>query len=51
MVGHGDVDDPPPVVREDDGDEQQPIGDRGHDEEIGSHDLADMVSEEGPPRL
>ena len=51
MVGDGDVDDPSPVVCEDDEHEQQPVGDRRHDEEIGSHDLADMVGQEGSPRL
>ena len=51
MVGDGNVDDPSPVVREDDEDEQQPVGDRWHNEEIGSHDLADMVGQERSPRL
>jgi hypothetical protein len=32
------VDDPSSAVREDDEHEQQPVGDRWHDEEIGSHD-------------
>jgi hypothetical protein len=51
MVGDGDVDDPSPVVREDDEHEQQPVRDRWHDEEIGCHDLADMVGQESSPRL
>jgi hypothetical protein len=51
MVGDGDVDDPSPAVREDDEDEQQPVGDRWHDEEIGGHDLADLVGQERSPRL
>ena len=51
MFGDGDVDDPSPLVREDDEHEQQPIGDRWHNEEIGSHDLADMVGQERSPRL
>ena len=46
MVGDGDVDDPSPVVREDDEHEQQPVGDPWHDEEIGSHDLADLVGQD-----
>jgi hypothetical protein len=51
MVGDADVNDPSPVVREDDEHEQQPVGDRWHDEEIGSHDLADMVGQERSPWL
>ena len=51
MVGDGNVDDPSPVVREDDEHEQQPVGDRWHNEEIGSHDLADMGGQERSPRL
>jgi hypothetical protein len=51
MGGDGDMDDPSPVVREDDEHEQQPVGDRWHNEEIGSHDLADMIGQERPPRL
>jgi hypothetical protein len=51
MVGDRDVDDPSPVMREDDEHEQEPVGDRRHDEEIGSHDLADVVGQERSPRL
>ena len=51
MVGDGDVDDPSPVVREEDEHEQQPVGDGGHDEEIGRHDLVDLVGQERAPRL
>jgi hypothetical protein len=51
MVGDGDVDDPSTVVREDDEHEQQPVGHRWHDEEIGSHDLVDVVGQERSPRL
>ena len=51
MVGHGDVNDSSPLVREDDEHEQQLVGDCWHDEEIGSHDLADMVGQKSSPRL
>ena len=51
MVGDGDVDDPSPVVREDDEYKQQAAGHRWHDEEVGSHDLADRVGQEASPRL
>ena len=51
MVGNGDVDDPSSVVGEDDEHDQQRVGDRWHDEEIGSHNLADMVGQERSPRL
>ena len=51
MVGYGDVDDPSPVVRQDDEHEQPPVGDRRHNEEIGRHDLADLAGEERSPRL
>jgi hypothetical protein len=51
MVGDGDVNDPPPVVRADHEHEQQPVRDGWHHEEIGSHDLADMVRQESSPRL
>jgi hypothetical protein len=45
LVGTATWTDPSPIVREDDEREQQPVGDRGHDEEIGSHDLADIVGQ------
>jgi hypothetical protein len=51
MIGDGDVDDPSPIVCEDDEHEQQPVGDSGHDKEIGSHDLADVIGQERSPRL
>ena len=51
MVGDGDMDDSSPVVREDYEDEQQLVGDCRHDEEISSHDLADMVGQERSPWL
>jgi hypothetical protein len=38
------------VMREDDEDEEQPEGDRWYDQEVGGHDLARVISEEGPPR-
>jgi hypothetical protein len=31
--------------------EQEPVCDRRHDEEIGSHDLADVVGQDRSPRL
>jgi hypothetical protein len=45
------VDDSSSVVRENQEYEQQLVGDRRHDEEIGSHDLVDMVGQERSPRL
>jgi hypothetical protein len=44
VVGDGDVDDSSSVVRENHEYEQELVGNRWHDEEIGSHDLADMGS-------
>jgi len=51
MRGDRHVDDPSTVVREDHEDEEQPKRDRRHDEEVGGHDLAGVIGEEGPPRL
>jgi hypothetical protein len=51
MVGDGDVDDSSSVVRENHEYEQQLVGDRWHDGEIGSHDLVDMGGQERSPRL
>jgi hypothetical protein len=39
------------LTRENDYDEQQPECDGRHNEEVGGHDLAYVVCEEGPPRL
>jgi hypothetical protein len=39
------------VVRDDDEYEEQPEGDRRHDEEVGGHDLAGMIREKRAPRL
>ena len=51
MVGDGHVDDPSTGVREDDEHEQESIRDGWDDDEIDGHDLADMVGQEGSPRL
>jgi hypothetical protein len=51
MRGHHGVDDPSTVVREDDQYEQQPKGDRRHNEEVGGDNLTRVISEESPPRL
>ena len=51
MVGHGHVNDPSPLVGEDDEHEEHPEGDGRHDEEVDGHDLARMVREERSPRL
>jgi hypothetical protein len=51
MVGDGDVDDPSPSCARMTSTNKQPVGDGWHDEEIGSHDLVDMVGQEGSPRL
>ena len=51
MLGDRHVDDSSTVVREDHEHEEQPERDRRHDEEVGGHDLARVIGEEGPPRL
>jgi hypothetical protein len=51
MVGHGHVNDPSPLVGEDDEHEEHPEGDGRHDEEVDGHDLARVVREERSPRL
>lgn len=51
MVGHRPVNDPSAIVREDDEYEEQPEGDRRHDDEVGCHDLCSVVREKGPPGL
>ena len=51
MLGDRRVDNPSTVVREDHEYEEQPEGDRRHDEEVGGHDLARVIGEEGSPRL
>ena len=49
MFGDRHMGDASTVVLEDDEHEQQPEGHRRHDEQIGGHDLARVVGEEGPP--
>jgi len=51
VLGDRDVDDPSPVVREDDEHEEQLECDRRYDEEVGGHDLARVIDEKRPPRL
>jgi hypothetical protein len=51
MRGDRDVHDVATPMRQDDEHEQQSIGDGGHDEEIGGHDLIDVIGEECPPGL
>ena len=51
MVGHGHVNDPSPLVGEDDEHEEHPEGDGRHDEEVDGPDLARVVREERSPRL
>jgi len=51
MIRDRHVDDPTTVVRKDHKDKKQPERHGGHDEQVGSHDLARMIGEEGPPRL
>jgi hypothetical protein len=43
MGGDGDVHDASALLRRDDQHEQELIGDCGDDEEVGGHDLADMI--------
>jgi hypothetical protein len=50
-IGDRYVHDPSTLVREKDEYEEQPERDRRHDEEVGGHDLARVIGEEGPPRL
>jgi hypothetical protein len=40
-----------PVVRQQHQDEQEAIGHRGDNEDIGRHDLTDVIPQERPPRL
>jgi hypothetical protein len=51
MSSDGDVNNTPTVVRQDDQHEQESISDRGHDQEIGGHDLLDMIRQESLPLL
>ena len=46
-----DVEDPAPIVREDDEDEQHTTGDRRHREEVDGHQRAHVVLQERAPRL
>jgi hypothetical protein len=50
-VGDVDVDGASPVVRQDDVDEQDLEGHRGHDEEVHRDQASDMVIEKTAPRL
>jgi len=45
------VPDASPIVREEDQDEQETVGHRRDDEEIGRHDLPDVIPQERAPRL
>jgi hypothetical protein len=51
MLGDRHVDDPSTVVREDHKYEEQPEGDRRHDEEVGGHDLACVIHQKRAPGL
>ena len=50
-LGDRHVGDSSTVMRDDHEHEQQSERDRRHDEEVGGHDLARVIGEEGPPRL
>ena len=50
-VGHRGVRDAATLVREDDEYEQQAVGDRRDDEEIGGRDLVAVIGQEAAPRL
>jgi hypothetical protein len=49
MLGDRYVNDSSAVVREDDESEEQPEGDRRHDEEVGGHDLARVIRQKRAP--
>jgi hypothetical protein len=49
MCGDRDVPDAAPIVREEDQDEQETVGHRRDYEEIGRHDLADVIPQERAP--
>lgn len=51
MCRDGHVHDTSAVVREDHEDEEQTVRRGGHDEEIRSHDLRNVIPQEGPPSL
>ena len=51
MRGDRDVHDVATPMGQDNEHEQQSIRDGGHDEEIGGHDLIDVIGEERPPGL
>jgi hypothetical protein len=51
MGGDRDVHDASALMRQNDEHEQQAIRDGGNDEEVGCHDLLDMIREKYPPRL
>ena len=49
VLGHIEVNDPTAGVSENDKDEEDLEGDRGHDEEVGRHEVLHVVLEEGEP--
>ena len=51
VLRHIDMQDAPPVVSQDDEDEEEPAGERGHREEVDGDGRADMVLKECPPGL
>jgi hypothetical protein len=51
MRRDGDMHDSPALVREEDEHEEHAIRGSWNDEQIGGHDLPDMIGQEGPPRL
>jgi len=51
MLGDRHVNDSSTVVREDNEDEEQPEGNRWHDEEVGGHDLACVICQKRSPGL
>jgi hypothetical protein len=51
MRRDSDVPDPSPMVSEEHENEQEPVGRRRDHEEVGSHDLADVISQECAPGL
>jgi hypothetical protein len=51
MGGDCEVPDASPIVREEHQDEQEAVRDGRDDEEIGCHDLADVIAQERAPGL
>src|ERR671919_2940997 len=51
MRGHIEMDDPPAVVSEYDGNEEHAQASSGDREEVEGNEIADMVGKEGAPRL